>query len=189
MNGWERLAWNHGARRHPRGYLDVIWDTGPLVQKKRLWGFLLMSTKQHCLPRGMLIEFVVFCQEARRWGLESFGSSLSLFYCGAHVVRLGTHTSRSKRTWDLEKQPEHYRTKCNSPDSKCIQKPALSALRKDDHVLEVMSTFPDVLSLPELCLRDLIDEYKLMVLLLHICHVFCWVTLVFATDSHIYSQK
>lgn len=107
-----------------------------------------------------------------RAGILWLLSQSSLLW-GSHVVRLGTHTSRAKRTWDLQKQPEHYRTKCNSPDSKCIRKPAVSALRKDDHVLEVMSTFPDILSLSELCLRDLIDEYKLMVLLLHICHIFC----------------
>lgn len=120
--------------------------------------------------------------------LESFGP-LSLFDCGAHVVRLGTHASRSKRTWHPQKQPGHHRTNCTSPACRRIQKPALSALRKDGRVLEVKSTSPDVLSLSELCPRDLIDEYKLMVLLLHICHVFCWVTLVFATDSHIYSQE
>lgn len=37
--------------------------------------------------------------------LESL-APLSLLL-GSHVVRLGTHTSRAKRTWDLQKQPEH----------------------------------------------------------------------------------
>lgn len=148
MNGWERLAWNHGARRHPRGSLDIIWDTGSLVQKNDC-GFspnVNQATLSSMRNVGVLIEFVVFCQEARRWGLELWLLSQS-FYCGAHMlwgwgpipVELrgpGTHKS------SLNIIGQNVTVQTPNVSENLPYQPS----EKDDHVLEVMSTFPDILS-------------------------------------------
>lgn len=84
-------------------------------------------------------------------------ATLSVFWIGGlMLVWLGTHTNRSKRTYDPQKQPEITEQNItaqtpNPPKTETLLGLlALSALGKDDHVLEAMSMFPDVPSLPEL---------------------------------------
>ena len=156
MNGWERLSWSRGARRQPGGSLDVIWDTKSLVQKM-IVGFS-SNVNQATLSSTRSVNRVwVFSQEVRRWGAgipwllsQSFWLEGSC-WCGWGPIPIGLRGPRThKSSLSITEQNITAQTPNPPKTETLVGLLGLSALGKDDHVLEAMSMFPAVPSLPEL---------------------------------------